>query len=106
MNSNSIFPGLNNYELKEGKLKKVDGFEAKEISSKIGKILFNNDDSEEDTQINTDLNIWYLPDDESLPLMSNLHFTIVQKKEKIIQRILSSSMSLYILSKNKRSKQI
>jgi hypothetical protein len=50
----SIFPGLNNHGLKEGKLKKVNDFEAKEISCKIGKIPFDNDNSkEEGNQIQT-----------------------------------------------------
>ena len=78
----SIFPGLHNHGLKEGKLKKVNNFEAKEISCKIGKILFDNDNNEEDNQIKTDLNLWYLPADERLPLIVEFTFDYSAKKRK------------------------
>jgi hypothetical protein len=80
----SIFPGLHNHGLKEGKLKKVNGFEAKEISCKIGKILFDNNsqDEEEDNHINTDLDLWYLPNDERIPLIVEFTFDYGVKKRK------------------------
>jgi uncharacterized protein YjbK len=80
----SIFPGLHNHGLKEGKLKKVNNFEAKENSCKIGKFIFdNNDNSEkEDNQIKTDLNLWYLPDDERIPLIVEFTFDYSAKKRK------------------------
>ena len=79
----SIFPGLHNHELKEGKLKKVNDFEAKEISCKIGKILFDNDNSQaEDNQIKTYLNLWYLPNDERIPLIVEFTFDYKTNKRK------------------------
>lgn len=78
----SIFPGLHNHGLKEGKLKKVNDFEAKEISCKIGKILFDNDNSDEDNQIKTDLNFWYLPNDGRIPLIVEFTFHYSAKKRK------------------------
>ena len=77
----SIFPGLHNHGLKEGILKKVNGFEAKEISCEIGKILFDGN-SEEDNQIRTDLNFWYLPNDERIPLIVEFTFDYNAKKIK------------------------
>lgn len=77
-----IFPGLHNHELKEGKLKKVNDFEAKEISCKIGKILFDNANDEEDNQIKTDLNLWYLPGDERIPVIVEFTFDYSAKKRK------------------------
>ncbi|MGZ5551987.1 MAG: hypothetical protein ACXWE7_14490 [Nitrososphaeraceae archaeon] len=94
-----IFPGLHNHGLKEGKLKKVNGFEAKEISCKIGKIFFD-DNSEEDNQIRTDLNFWYLPNDERIPLIVEFTFDYNAKKrknDKDIDKLLKEEFSLSLV---------
>jgi len=87
----SIFP--DNHGLKDGKLKKVNGFEAIEISCKIGKILFD-ESSEEDNQIKTDLNFWYLPNDESIPLIVEFTFDYNAKREKDTDKLLMEEFPL------------
>ena len=60
----TIFPGLHTQDLGDGILEKVNKFEAKEISVKLGKISYNNNkDGEEiyDDEIKTFLNLWYSP---------------------------------------------
>lgn len=66
-----IFPGLSKHSIGNGKLHKVNGFEAKELSYKIGKIMFADDDIEE---IKTYLNFWYLPNEETRPLIVEFTF--------------------------------
>lgn len=65
----SVFPGLISYDIGHGKLFKVNNFEAKEISVKLGKIVYdgkknNNKDGNKVTLL---LNLWYPPKDESVP---------------------------------------
>lgn len=91
-----IFPDLNNHGLKDGKLKKVNGFEAKEISCKIGKILF--DENSEDNQIKTDLNFWYLPNDERIPLIVEFTFDYnAKKREKDTDKLLIEEFPLSLV---------
>lgn len=55
----SIFPGLNSLNIDgDKKVKKVNDFEAKEISYSVGKII-----SSEGSTDDTSLNFWYLPDE-------------------------------------------
>jgi hypothetical protein len=57
----SIFPGLISYDLGHGKLLKVNNFEAKEISVKIGKIVYDGKKSnnKDDNKVTLLLNLWY-----------------------------------------------
>jgi hypothetical protein len=56
----SIFPGLNTLNIDgDKKLRKVNDFEAKEISCTVGKIV-----SLEGSTDDMSLNLWYLPDEE------------------------------------------
>ena len=67
-----IFPGLIKYDLNEGKLEKVNNFEAKEISVELGKISYdykNGKKNDNENEIKTALNLWYLPKKENIPLI-------------------------------------
>jgi len=72
------FPGLSRHNIDNGKLHKVNDFVAKEISYKIGKITFADDDDddnrEDHEQIRTYLNFWYLPNEERVPLIVEFTF--------------------------------
>ena len=62
----SLFPGLNELNdipSTEG-LKKVNDFEAIEVSCKIGKIIFENK-----KDINAYLNLWYVSSEENTPVI-------------------------------------
>ena len=73
-----IFQGLSNHNIDNGKLHKVNGFEAKELKFKIGKITFaddiEKDNRDDQDQIKTDLNFWYLPNEETTPLIVEFTF--------------------------------
>jgi hypothetical protein len=61
-----LFPGLNELNdipSTEG-LKKVNDFEAIEVSCKIGKIIFENK-----KDINAYLNLWYVSSEENTPVI-------------------------------------
>jgi hypothetical protein len=65
----STFPGLISHELGHGILLKVNNFEAKEISVKLGKIVYDGkkSDNKDDNKVTLFLNLWYSPRDESMP---------------------------------------
>jgi len=70
---NKMFPRISKYDVDEGRLEKVNNFEAREISVELGKISYNgkNDKNEKkhDNEINTSLNFWYLSKKQSVPLI-------------------------------------
>jgi hypothetical protein len=78
----SIFPGLISDGLGNGKLLKVNNFEAKEISVKLGKIFYNRkkDDHKDDRKVTLFLNFWYSPKYESMPII--VEFTYSYKAIK------------------------
>ena len=59
-----MFPKLGKYDVSEGRLEKVNNFEAREISVELGKISYNDknvkNEKGHDNEINTSLNFWYL----------------------------------------------
>jgi hypothetical protein len=65
----STFPGLISHQLSHGKLLKVNNFEAKEISVKLGKIVYDGkkSDNKDDNKVTLFLNLWYSPKDVSMP---------------------------------------
>lgn len=67
----SIFPGLISNDLGHGKLLKVKNFEAKGISVKLGKIVYDGkkDNNKDDNKVTLFLNLWYIPKDESMPVI-------------------------------------
>jgi hypothetical protein len=67
----SIFPGLISYDLGHGKLLKVNNFEAKEISVKIGKIVYDGKKSnnKDDNKVTLLLNLWYSQKNEVMPVI-------------------------------------
>ena len=74
----SIFSGLNTLNIDgDKKLRKVNDFEAKEISCKIGKII-----SSEGSTDDVSLNFWYLPDEgkQVKPLIVEFAFDYAAKK--------------------------
>lgn len=80
-----IFPGLGKYDLGKGRLEKVNNFVAKEISVELGKISYNNNGKRYDSEIKTDLNLWYLPKKEKVPLIVEFTYdysAINKSKEK------------------------
>ena len=82
---NTIFPGLHSQDLGNGMLEKVNKFEAKEISVKLGKISYNNKDGEGiDSEIKTFLNLWYLPKNKSKPIIAEFtyDYDAIKKKEE------------------------
>ena len=65
-----IFPGLNKYDLGEGRLEKVNSFEVKEISVELGKIFYDDKNVKGyGNEIKTALNFWYLSEKKHLPLI-------------------------------------
>ena len=70
---NKMFPRISKYDVSEGRLEKVNNFEAREISVELGKISYNgkNDKNEKkhDNEINTSLNFWYLSKKQRVPLI-------------------------------------
>ncbi len=82
-----IFPGLRKYDLGEGRLEKVNKFEAKEISVELGKISYSDKNGEGyDNEIKTFLNFWYLPKPkkEKMPLIVEFtyDYSAINKKEE------------------------
>jgi hypothetical protein len=67
----STFPGLSSYDLGDGKLLKVNNFEAKEISVSLGKITYDRTKGkkEDEDKIKLLLNFWYFPKNEGLPVI-------------------------------------
>lgn len=67
----STFPGLSSYDLGDGKLLKVNNFEAKEISVSLGKVAYDRTKgkNEDEDKIKVLLNFWYSPKDKSLPVI-------------------------------------
>jgi hypothetical protein len=67
----SKFRGLRSYDLGDGKLLKVNNFEAEEISVKLGKVAYDVKDEQDkgDNKINLFLNFWYSPKDKKLPVI-------------------------------------
>ena len=70
---NKMFPKLGKYDVSEGRLEKVNNFEAREISVELGKISYNDknvkNEKGHDNEINTSLNFWYLSKKERIPLI-------------------------------------
>lgn len=65
-----MFPRLSKYDLGNGRLEKVNNFEAKEISCELGKISYHNKNGKRnDNEIKTALNLWYLPKKGKIPLI-------------------------------------
>lgn len=82
----TIFPGLHTQDLGDGILEKVNKFEAKEISVKLGKISYNNNnkDGEDDDEIKTFLNLWYSPKNKGKPVIVEFtyDYAAIKKKEE------------------------
>ena len=84
----TIFPGLHTQDLGDGILEKVNKFEAKEISVKLGKISYNNnkdgEDDDYDNEINTFLNLWYSPKNKGKPVIVEFtyNYAAIKKKEE------------------------
>jgi uncharacterized protein YjbK len=80
----TIFPRLYTQDLGEGILQKVNKFEAKEISVKLGKISYNNNtDEDDDYDIKTFLNLWYSPKNKGKPVIVEFTYDYdsIKKKE-------------------------
>jgi hypothetical protein len=75
----SIFPGLISDDLGHGKLLKVNNFEAKEISVKLGKIVYDGKkgNKKDDNKVALFLNLWYSPNDESTPVIVEFTYSYV-----------------------------
>lgn len=82
----TIFPGLHTQDLGDGILEKVNKFEAKEISVKLGKISYNNNnkDEDDDDEIKTFLNLWYSPKNKGKPVIVEFtyDYAAIKKKEE------------------------
>ena len=83
----TIFPGLHTQDLGDGILEKVNKFEAKEISVKLGKISYNNnkDGEDDDDEIKTFLNLWYSPkNNKGKPVIVEFtyDYDAIKKKEE------------------------
>ena len=81
----AIFPGLHTHDLGDGMLEKVNKFEAKEISVKLGKVSYNNntDVKDDDYEIKTFLNLWYSPKNKRKPVIVEFtyDYDAIKKKE-------------------------
>jgi hypothetical protein len=65
-----IFVGIRKYHLGDGKLEKVNKFEAREISVKLGNISHKDkNENHFDNEVKTFLNFWYQPTPSSLQKM-------------------------------------
>jgi len=85
----TIFPGLHTQDLGDEILEKVNKFEAKEISVKLGKISYNNnnngEDDDYDDEIKTFLNLWYSPkNNKGKPVIVEFtyDYAAIKKKEE------------------------
>ncbi|HEX2405990.1 MAG TPA: hypothetical protein VHJ38_02175 [Nitrososphaeraceae archaeon] len=83
----TIFPGLHTQDLGDGILEKVNKFEAKEISVKLGKISYSNnnkDREDDDDEIKTFLNLWYSPKNKGKPVIVEFtyDYAAIKKKEE------------------------
>ncbi|MGB5090956.1 MAG: hypothetical protein WBN72_08445 [Nitrososphaeraceae archaeon] len=90
----STFPGLITHDLGDGKLLKVNNFEAKEISVKLGKIVYDGkkNNTNDDNKVTLLVNLWYSPKDESMPAIVEFTYSY---------RAINSSPSI----SNKRNKE-
>ena len=80
----SVFPGLD-LGIETGKmLSKVNNFEVVEISSKIGKIAFSDDA----TEIEPELNLWYSSIKEDRPLIVEFTFKCKAAKQDKAEKML------------------
>jgi hypothetical protein len=68
------FPGLGKHDIENGKLHKVNDFEAEEVSYKVGKIRFADKDDENEERVKIFLNFWYSPNEKRLPLVAEFTF--------------------------------
>lgn len=83
----SIFPGLGRLDIGEGQdLKKVNYFEAREITSKIGKIKFKEGKTDD-----VSLNFWYLPGEglKEIPVIVEFAFDYDANEHKKANESLS-----------------
>ena len=82
----STFPGLISHDLGDGKLLKVNNFEAKEISVKLGKIVYDGkkNNTNDDNKVTLLLNLWYSPKDESMPAIVEFTYSYRCYKRKSI----------------------
>jgi uncharacterized protein YjbK len=80
----STFPGLISNGLGNGKLLKVNNFEAKEVSVKLGKISYNRKkgDHKDDRKVTLFLNFWYSPKYESIPIIVEFTYSYKAIKPK------------------------
>ena len=83
----TIFPELQTQDLGDGILEKVNKFEAKEISVKLGKISYSNnnkDREDDDDEIKTFLNLWYSPKNKGKPVIVEFtyDYAAIKKKEE------------------------
>jgi hypothetical protein len=78
----SIFPGLISNDLGHGKLLKVNNFEAKEISLKLGKIVYDGKKSnnKDDKNVKLLLNLWYSQKDEAMPVIVEFTYSYAAVK--------------------------
>lgn len=81
----SEFRGLRSYDLGDGKLLKVNNFEADEISVKLGKVAYNekNGQDKDDNKVNLFLNFWYSPKDKKLPVIVEFTYSYSALKRNI-----------------------
>ena len=82
----TIFPGLREHDIGDGKIEKVNKFEAKEISVDLGKISYddNKDDKDDNNKIKTSLNFWYSPNNEEIPIIVEFtyNYSAIKKKKE------------------------
>jgi len=76
----SLFPGLDGLDNIHSteRLKKVNDFEAVEVSCEIGKIIFENKKKKD---INTYLNVWYVSSEENTPVIIEFTYKYGAKAE-------------------------
>jgi hypothetical protein len=76
----SIFPALKSLGIPVSEtLKKVNEFEATEVSYKIGKIIFA-----DGNKVKTEINFWYLSDEEKTPMIVELTFDYQGKATDVL----------------------
>jgi hypothetical protein len=79
----SIFPRLISDDLGQGKLLKVNNFEAKEISVKLGKIIYDEKkgNNQDNNKVTLFLNLWYAPNDECAPVIVEFTYSYLSIRQ-------------------------
>lgn len=87
-----IFPGLREYDLGEGRLEKVNRFEAEEISVYLGKIKYKNKKGKNNDVVKTFLNLWYSDKNVTIPLIVEFtyDYSAISKVKNLKNRIRTS----------------